>query len=136
MPVDADLRLTHADQPGATELIPTVMRFIRVLRRRRHVVFNSLLAFGFVGVAYYATATRLYQSTAKLLIIQQKQDEVATVGDHNTSDNTMATHREIVTSPIVLDAAIKRLAPEHRVDLVERLPQDWHKALSSQLSAA
>ncbi len=126
-----------ADHLGpATELIPALLRFLRVLRRRRHIVFNTLLVCGFVGVAYYAAAPRLYQSTAKLLIVQQKQDQINTVGDHDTSDNTMATHREIVTSPIVLERAIERLAPEDRIDLVERAPQDWHKAIASQLSAA
>jgi capsular exopolysaccharide synthesis family protein len=125
----------HEQLGSPSELIPTVMRFLRVLRRRRHVVFNSLLICGFVGVAYYATATRLYQSTAKLLIIQQKQDQIATVGDHDSSDNTMATHREIVTSPIVLESAIKRLGAADRVDLVERSPQAWTSAIASRLSA-
>ncbi len=136
MPPDADHLPPH-DRPGsASELIPTVTRFVRVLRRRRGVVFNSLLVCGFLGVAYYGAATRLYQSTAKLLIIQQKQDQVASVGDHDSSDNTMATHREIVTSPIVLKSAIERLAAEDRIDLVDRAPDDWAKQIASRLSAS
>src|SRR5688572_27997351 len=126
-----------ADHFGSTtELIPTLLRFLRVLRRRRHIVFNSLLICGFIGVAYYTAAPRLYQSTAKLHIVQHKQDQIATVGESDGSDSTMATHREIATSPVVLQRAIARLAPEHRIDVVGRAPQDWHKAIASQLSAA
>ena len=69
-----------------------------------------------LGAVYFALAPRYYDSKAKLLIVQRNQDQVASVGDQPALDNTMATQREIVVSPVVIQEAIEQLLPEHRID--------------------
>src|SRR4029079_14250567 len=113
-----ELDHTLYDDRGPSDFIPTVTRFLRVVRRRRQVVVNSLAIAGAIGLAYYALAAREYESAAKLLIIEPNDDQMPSMADHNNSDNTMTTHRELVSSPVVLEGAIRRLAPAYRVDLV------------------
>ncbi len=126
---------TVAEASQAGGAIASALRFLRVLERRRAVVINCLMLSCALGIAYYAVATRLYESSARLLVIEQKQDQIANVGDGGASDNTMATHRELVTSPVVLEGAIQRLAPDDRIDLVDKPPHEWIKTLTRNLSA-
>ena len=123
------------DIAASGELFTAIFRFLRIVQYRKNVILSVVCLFILMGVAYFALATRLYQSTAKLLIIRQQQDQVSTVGDSAGSDNTMATHRELVRSPIVLQQAIKFLKPEHRVDL-QGVPQHkWADVIGNNLSA-
>jgi len=131
---------TETDQSSpqsshAGEVIPSVLRFLRVVRRRRAMVVNCVMLSSALGIAYYAVAPRLYESSARLLIIEQKQDQIASMGDPSAAESTMATHCELVASPVVLQGAIERLAPADRVDLVDKPPQEWVKTLARGLSA-
>lgn len=132
----SDSNQSELEAAPVSELVPAVMRFLRVVRLRQRVVFATLIGAILVGGLYCAVATRYYASAAKLLIVQQNQDHLATVSDHTSNDNTMATHRELVTSEIVLRDAIDHLAPEYRVDLVNTAPRDWVKKLKSKLAAS
>jgi capsular exopolysaccharide synthesis family protein len=132
----ADLEHALPDDRGPSDLIPTVMRFLRVVRRRRQVVVNSLAIAAAIGLAYYALAPRQYEAAAKLLIIEPHDDQVPSMADRGGSDNTITTHRELVTSPVVLEGAIRRLAPAYRVDLVDEPPSEWVETLARGLSAS
>ncbi|MDZ4657459.1 MAG: polysaccharide biosynthesis tyrosine autokinase [Bythopirellula sp.] len=125
--------LADVNDTSTDTLVATVVRFMRIIHFRKQVIISTLTVSAILGTAYYLTATRMFQSTAKLLVIQQKQDQLSTVGDSDSSDNTMATHCELLTSPVVLLQAIKHLAPEHRIDFHGTHPRDWAKVLSSQL---
>ncbi|MCA9259158.1 MAG: hypothetical protein KDA61_08160, partial [Planctomycetales bacterium] len=118
------------------EAIPALMRFARVMVQRRRLVMAVCAVFCACGVAYYLLAPRQYQSTAKLLIVQQKQDQLATVGDHDSSDNTMATQRELVRSPIVLQRAIEQLGDAQRIDLLDEPADRWTETLGERLQTA
>ncbi len=126
---------TDPQPASAGDLIPVVMRLLRIFRYRKKVIFATLYCFILAGVAYYMLATRLYESSAKLLIVEQRLDRVSTMGENDGTGNTMATHRELVISPIVIKQAIRRLAPEHRIDLQGKAPQDWVKAIARNLHA-
>jgi succinoglycan biosynthesis transport protein ExoP len=132
MQADNDCQL---DDDRGSDLIPTVTRFLRVVWRRRQVVFNALAVTSVIGLAYYVLAPRQYQSAAKLLIIEPQQDPAGAVADQSGSESTMANHSDLVTSPVVLEGAIQRLAPAHRVDLVDKAPHDWVETLARRLSA-
>jgi capsular exopolysaccharide synthesis family protein len=119
----------------ATDLVPATLRFLRILRYRQNMIITTLCIAALVGTGYYALATRYYQSTAKLLIVQQHEDHLSTVGDHVSSDNTMATHRELVVSPVVLKNAIENLPPEHRFDFQCKPPSKWVPTLANNLMA-
>jgi succinoglycan biosynthesis transport protein ExoP len=122
---------------GATsELIPALVRFLRIVNRRRQVVGYSLAISLAAGLTYYALAPRQYASAARLLVVEPTQGQVATVGEASDSDNTINTHRELVASPVVLEGALGRLAPAYRVDLVERPPHEWVEELSRRLETS
>jgi capsular exopolysaccharide synthesis family protein len=120
---------------GNSELVVGIMHWLRVARYRRNTIMQIMCVAAMLGAAYYAFAPRYYQATAKLLIIQRNQDQMATVGEQPSLDNTMATHQELVTSPIVVQSAIEQLLPEHRVDFADSLPSDWSEKLARRLSA-
>ena len=48
----------------------------------------------------------------------------------------MATHRELVTSPLVIQNAIEHLLPQHKIDLENDPPSDWNELLAENLSAS
>jgi len=123
-------------ESASGELIPLVMRLLRIFRYRKKVIVSTLYCFALAGVVYYLLSTRYYESTAKLLIVEQKLDRLSAVGDHDKTGNTMATHRELVVSPIVIEQAIQQLAPEHRVDIQGVEPRKWVKVISKKLSAS
>jgi succinoglycan biosynthesis transport protein ExoP len=126
---------TELEDPQVTDLVPAVLRFLRILRYRQNVIIATLCIAALVGTGYFALAARYYQSTAKLLIVHQREDQLSTVGDHVASDNTMATHRELVVSPVVLKGAIENLAPEHRVDFQRKPSSKWVATLANNLMA-
>lgn len=115
----------------------TLVRFLNLLRRRKNVLWCALLATFTAGLVYYAVAPRYYESVAKLMIIvQQGTDQVSTMSEQSNSDNVMASQRELVRSPKVIQAAIESLDPEFQVDLVDEAPRNWVTSISERLSTS
>ena len=129
----ADIQ-TNFEASAESELVPTIMRLLRMLMIRKKTIILSLYVFAVCGVVYYYCAVRLYQSSAKVLIDGQNQDQVATVGDQSMVSNILATHSDLITSPIVIEQAIKYLAPEHRTDIEGLPPRAWVQNIGSRLS--
>ena len=80
----------------------SALRFLRTVRHRKHVVLGTLYVFFLIGAIYYFLAPRIFESSAKILIVDQQQGQLATVGSSVTNDNTITTHRELVISPVVI----------------------------------
>jgi len=118
-----------------TDFVLGLMHWLRVANYRRKTLIQALCVAAILGAVYYTLAPRYYQSRAKLLIVQRNSDQMATMGEQPSLDNTMATHQELVTSPIVVQNAIEHLLPEHRIDFAESPPTDWADELASRLSA-
>ena len=57
------------------------------------------------------------------------------VSEQQSLDNTMATHQELITSPVVIQGAVDHLLPEHRIDLRDTPPQFWNDRIAQRLSA-
>ncbi|MGD9633453.1 MAG: polysaccharide biosynthesis tyrosine autokinase [Pirellulales bacterium] len=131
LPLDAD----GADAGSSSDLVFTMFHWLRIARYRKNTIITTLCLATIAGAAYYALAPRYYASTAKLLIIQRSGDNLAMVSEQQTLDNTMATHQELVTSPVVIQAALEHLLPEHRVDLLNTPPQFWSEEIAKHLSA-
>lgn len=130
-----NLTYTEAQLASSNDLVPMVMRLLRIFRYRKKVLFSTLYCVALVGAIYYFLAPRYYESTAKLLVVEQKANELSAVGEADTTGNTMATHRELVTSQVVVKEAISRLAPEHLIDLRGVEPKDWTDTIINLLSA-
>lgn len=125
----------EADDMASVDVVATLARFLSILRRRKHIIISAVMLNCLLGTIYYTLATRKYAATAEVLIIQQKQDHLSTVGDHETSEDTMATHQKLISSPIVVQNAIKQLPTEHRVDLVGVPLHEWVETITDNLSA-
>ena len=126
-----------SDGPGSSsELVLGLFHWWRVVRYRRKTIIHTMCISALLGTVYFLVAPRYFQSTAKLLIIQRNQDQLATVGEQPNLDNTMATHRELVTSPLVIQNAIEHLLPQHKIDLENDPPSDWNELLAENLSAS
>ncbi|TWT34009.1 Tyrosine-protein kinase YwqD [Posidoniimonas corsicana] len=138
--------MTAADhQPGfqdegvqegsLAESLHGLVRLLRLMQRNQSTIAWCVAGCVALAMAYYVAAPRIYRSTAKLLLIEQDSDKVSGVADAGRADDVMATHRELVKSPVVLQNAIANLPPEHRVDLLTVKPSRWIEALNENLSA-
>ena len=129
---------TNALQPtleasAESDLVPTFMRLLRMLMIRKKTILTALYLSAICGVIHYTTATRLYESTAKILIDEQNHDQVTTLGDQSGVSNIMDTHSDLLASPVVVKQAIKYLAPEHRIDIHELPPRVWVRRIVARL---
>ncbi len=120
---------------ASTELVHSLFRFLEIARDRRTTIVQSVCVALILGAIYFALAPRYYDSNAKLLIVRRNSDQVADVADQPALDSTMATHRELVLSPVVIQQAIEHLLPEHRIDLENAAPSEWARILARNLSA-
>ena len=64
-------------QQPEVNMIHGILRFLRVVRYRKAIVIVVLFAAGVLGALHYATATRLYESKASLLILQTGDENVS-----------------------------------------------------------
>ena len=131
--VNSSTATSISEANADSELVPTIMRILRMLMFRKSTLITSLYLFAIGGAIYYYTATRLYESSAKILIDEQNVDRVATLGDQSFVSNILDTHSDLIKSPIVVKRAIEYLAPEHRTDLQGLPPRAWVKNISSRL---
>jgi capsular exopolysaccharide synthesis family protein len=121
--------------PASSDFVFGILHWLRIARYRRKTIIQALCVAAMLGALYYTLAPRYYESTSKLLIIQRSNDQLAMVSEQQSLDNTMATHQELITSPVVIQAALEQLLPEHRIDLRDTPPQFWNEAIARRLSA-
>ena len=57
------------NEPRAATLA-AIARFLQVVRMRKGILFSALFVSIVLGGLYYATATRLYESKARLYVLQ------------------------------------------------------------------
>lgn len=126
----------ESDAVPASDLMLTALRFIQTLRLRKHVVLSTLYVFLLMGVIYYFLAPRLFESSARILIVDQQQGQLGMVGNQISNDNTITTHRELVVSPVVIQRAIEQLDPKYLTDLRDIRPQKWVESIAERLSAS
>lgn len=120
---------------ASSELVHGLLRLLHIAQYRRKTILRSVCVASIIGAAYFVLAPRYFDSKAKLLIVRRDQDQVASMADPSSLETTMATHREILISPVVIQTAIEQLLPEHRIDLENTPPSEWCKVLASRLSA-
>jgi capsular exopolysaccharide synthesis family protein len=132
-----DLQLLPEARPdtASSELVHGLLRLMHIAQYRRKTILRSVCVASIIGAVYFVVAPRYFDSKAKLLIVRRDQDQVASMADPSSLETTMATHREILISPVVIQTAIEQLLPEHRVDLENSPPSEWCKVMASRLSA-
>jgi succinoglycan biosynthesis transport protein ExoP len=113
-----------------------VLRFLRVLQRRKRLMILSLLITGALGALYFATTPRIYQSRASLLVQQNQPDTWSKrAGDMMVKD-LMDTYRNMLSSDVVLGEALKILPPESQVDLKDAPANKWPEILRRNLNVS
>ncbi|HVT27914.1 MAG TPA: polysaccharide biosynthesis tyrosine autokinase [Lacipirellulaceae bacterium] len=132
---DLQLVTDAPEETAPSEFIHGLLHLLHVAQYRRRTIVQALCVAAIIGAVYYAVAPRYYDSKAKLLIVRRDQDQMTNVADEASLDTTMATHRELIVSPVVIQSAIEQLLPEHRIDFANSPPSEWCKVLASGLSA-
>lgn len=118
-----------------SEMVHAVMRLGRTLVYRKHLVLGALGVCLGLGMAYYLSAPRYFRSTAKLLIVERKANELTSMGEQIANENLMATQRDLVTSPRVVQNALAELPAEYLVDLARTPRNEWVDKLCKRLNA-
>lgn len=100
--------LDHDDhEPDSTaQTIRQAIRFLRVAWHRRILVMGTLAVCGMLGGLYFATAARIYEADAQLLVIDTSRENLGTSMTGGRDDlAAMATYEKLVSSPLVLQSA-------------------------------
>ncbi len=118
-----------------SEAVHAILRIWRTLVYRKHLVLGALGACLALGVAYYMVAPRYYRSTAKLLIVERKADELTSMGEQIANENLMATQRELVLSARVVQDALDTLPSQYQVDLQHLPRREWVEEIAERLHA-
>ena len=103
-------------QPDSTaQTIQQAIRFLRVVWHRRIVVMGTLLLCGMLGGLYFFTATKIYEADAQLLVVDTSRESLGTSMTGGRDDlAAMATYEKLVSSPLVLQAAVQRRGGRRR----------------------
>ena len=114
------------------------LRFIRVIRLRWSLVGAVVVAAVLLGLLYFATAERIYQAHAQLLVQQTGPVVLSQSLPQNAHQQGMLpTYEQLFTSTVVLEGAVKRLSElpaEYRVDLANQPRDRWVPLLRRNLS--
>lgn len=111
-----------------------ILRFLRIVRFRKNIMAVALLVSVLLAGLYYATATRVYESKASLLVLQTGADRWSNnMSDSGATKDLMGTYRNILGSMVVLEEAVKHLSPEARSDFADSPPAKWASRLKGNL---
>jgi capsular exopolysaccharide synthesis family protein len=113
-------------------------RFLSVVRSRKELVIVATSISLVLGGLYYATATRIFQSEASLLVLQTGQQKMMTTDmpGERTAKDLMPTYTSLFGSDVVLNDAIRQLSPQDRIDLADTPPAQWPRTLAENLSVS
>lgn len=127
---------TVGGQP-ASHLVHGVIHFLRIARLRKNVLYTSLAIAGLLGALYYASATRIYEAKATLLIRQNNKDtSPPSMASEGGQRDIMPTYQSLVKKSKVLQRAIARLEKKYRIDFHGVPQRKWVEVLKGNLSAS
>ncbi len=127
-----------ATSSSLAEAVHATMRFARVLRHRKSYVLASFALFGVLGALYFATATRVYEAKASVLVVPHGSDVWSTSAAVDGSRQALIpTYERLFYEDVVLDGAVAYLQqePESQIDFAERPPDQWSTVVRKNLSA-
>lgn len=112
-----------------------IVRFLWTLRARKAVVIRCFGLCCLIGCVYYVTATRLYESDAKLLVLQMGNEALESGPDRTRAKDMMPTYVEVIVSDEVLSRTIAQLTDEQRIDLAGLPRHEWIAELRKRFRA-
>lgn len=138
--MNAEPNATPLDQnTSGADVVRSLIRFLRALRFRSLYVITALVATILLGALYFATAPRIYQATASLMVLQSGSNAWDTsLGRDNVHQDLIPTFEKLFTKSVVLEGAVERLKQEPaemRVDFGALPASNWRKILERNLSS-
>lgn len=129
---------SESGPPTSVQFLHALLRFARVARYRWAMLSAVVIGIGILGTLYYATADRVYEARAQLLV-QQTGPIVTSMGttDGLTQQGMLPTYERLFVSTVVLEGALQRLQQlprEMRADLINTPQENWITQLRSQIS--
>ena len=122
---------------NTANVVSGMFRYLHAVRVRKGTLFAILLISGVLGAVYYATATRFYDAHAQVNVLQTENSSGALKGnqqsDHKQILEYIPTYQKIISSDVVLRAALKGLPREHLVDFHGLSPALWVTALKNDV---
>jgi capsular exopolysaccharide synthesis family protein len=114
------------------------VQFLRVVRYRQSVLIACMVVSSLLAGLYHATATRLYQARASLLVLQTGADVTNTTmtAEGARQGLMMPTYERLFLTAVVLEGAVKYLEPVDRVDLGSAPPENWANMIRAHLGVA
>jgi succinoglycan biosynthesis transport protein ExoP len=117
------------------DLMAGVVRFLRTVRSRIHLVILCVIASLGLGAFYYTTAERKYESSAKLLIMQIGGESIDKDGRKTqTIQDKMPEFEQLLTGDSTLKETLRSLPPDHRIDFAGVKRDRWLDAFRAKLS--
>ena len=128
----ADIPITGGD---SIDLMAGVLRFLRSVRSRFHIVVIMLILTLSAGAAFYVTAERKYDSSAKLLILKTGGESIEREGSKPSAlQDQMPEFEHLLTSDSTLKETLRNLPDDHRLDFSGVRQDKWLPAFRSKLS--
>ncbi len=118
-----------------TATLTAIARFLQVVRIRKGILFSTLFISTILGGLYFATATRLYESKARLYVLQMGSNVLKPEQENQGGvQENMATNQGVLTSDVVLEEALQKLPAKHRIDLKGIPRNKWTETLRNNLA--
>ena len=126
------------DEPPPPHVLHALLRFGRVVRYRKGTLAVFVVVALLLGGLYFATATRIYESGASLLVMQtgREVEGAALRSQADAGHSLMPTFQKLFYSDVVLNRTAERLPRAHRVDLASYPREQWAARLKERLTAS
>ncbi|MBX3444499.1 MAG: polysaccharide biosynthesis tyrosine autokinase [Planctomyces sp.] len=130
-----------AHGPAATvenlDVVAWMVRFLKTARARKNTLLLCFFAFLCLGGVRYATSTRLFESHAEVLVLEQggsvlEKDR----GQGSTLTDQMPNFERVFTSDRVLKQTLRELPPEFRRDFLGKPADTWLDVFRERLSVS
>lgn len=117
------------------DLMAGVVRFLRSVRSRIHLVILCVIASLGLGAFYYTTAERKFESSAKLLIMQIGGESIDKDGRKTqTIQDKMPEFEQLLIGDSTLKEALRNLPADHRIDFAGVKKDKWLDAFRSKIT--
>ena len=135
MPLVADNETYDMPVANVAGAVHEALRFLKVVWYRKNTVLVVGVLVALIGVWYASTATRYYQSTASILLVQNGMDQaVGNLGVNRNGQQLMPTHQQLLVSQPVLEKAVQYIPQECLTEFRGQNREGWHRTLASKLN--
>ena len=134
MSVDTGHDGYDAPVANAAGAVHDLLQFLRVAWYRKKTVLMVAVVFAIIAAWYAATATRYYESSASILIVQNgNAKEEGTLGINGNGQRLMPTHQQLIVSQPVLNNAVQYIPKECLTEFKGKSRKSWHRILASKM---